>query len=545
MLLAAIGLVLLMACANVANLFLIRAEDRRREVALRAALGAERRDLVRHLLVESLVLGALAGAFGLGLAAAGIRLLIVLGPSNLPRLLEVDISGAELAFTAAISLLASVAFGALPTMRFLRSRRSDRALLAKPLECRDRGAAAPHQRATSLLVICQVSLTLILLVAAALFALSLGNLLRIDPGFRAERVLTFRLSLPEADFPDRARQAAFHQELIDKLETLPGVEAAGLTRCLPLQGWCGGNQVTSPDTTLPPEALQDVASIKPISPGYFRALGIPLRRGRTIERRDHEARTGAAVLSETLAARVFPGADPIGKRIHPTESGPADEQGWYTVVGVVGDVKRERLDEAPADILYLPMLGTDDVALPTLAEVTVAVRSDGEPTAMVPAVRAVVRELSQEIPLADVQPMDEILARASVRVELTATILGLAAASALLLGAIGVFGVVSHGVGRRIPEIGLRIALGASRRGVVLMVLRGGLQVGLAGILVGLAGALAVARFLRSLLYGVSPQNPLILAAVAAVLRGVAALASYLPARRAARIDPVVALKHE
>jgi predicted permease len=541
LLLGALGLLLLLACANVANLFLVRSEARRREVGLRAALGASGADLVRYVLSESLVIGALAGAAGLALAFAGVRALVVSGPVELPRLEEVGIGPAEVAFTAGVTLLVSLLFGALPMARLSSSR-----VVAQLGESDGRatgGRAARH--ATTLMVVAQVALALLLMVGAALFTRSLVNLTRIDPGFRAEGVLTFRLSLPEAAYPDHERRALFHQGLLDRIAALPGVTAAGVARCLPLQGWCGGNLVTSPDSPLSPEQMRDVASIKRVSAGYFDALGMTIVRGRGIERRDHEERTGAVVLSRALAERLFPGLDPIGKRVYPSEAAPADEAHWYTVVGVAGTVKRLQLDEEPADILYLPMLGTDDRFAPGLGEVVVAVRTSGDPLALAGAVRAIVRESDDNVPVAAVEPMTAVLGRATARVVFTTTLIGIAALAALLLGAVGIYGVVSHTVGRRTAEIGVRMALGARSREVLRMVLVQGMLVALAGIGVGLVGAVALGRLLRSLLYEVSPTDPIVLALVATGLLAVAILATWLPARRAAAVDPIIALKQQ
>jgi predicted permease len=540
-LLGALGFVLLVACANVANLFLVRTEGRRREIGMRAALGASRGDLVRYLLSESLVIGAAASAVGLALSFAGVRLLVAAGPVELPRLEEVGIGATELGFTVAVLLLVSVAFGLLPMTRFARQRILDQLRAAN-----DRATAGgPARKMSAVLVVCQVALALLLMVGATLFARSLGNLVQIDPGFRPDKVLTFRLSLPRAAYPGHAERALFHQELLDRLEALPGVDAAGVAACLPLQGWCGGNPVFSPDSSLPPEAFLKVVGLKRVSPGYFRALGMTLMRGRAIERRDHETRTGAAVLSEALAARLFPGKDPIGKRVYPSEDGAEDDASWYTVVGVVGTVKRLELDEEPAEILYVPMLGTDDYYLPSLDEVSVAVRTDGDPMAWATAVREIVWEIDEDVPIAAIEPMDAILTRASARVAFTATLIAIAAVAAMLLGAVGIYGVISHAVGRRTAEIGVRMALGARQPDVLRMVLRQGLVIVAVGIVLGVAGSLVLARVVRSLLYEVSPEDPLTLVAVSAALLLVAALASYLPARRATRIDPVMALKHE
>ncbi len=538
-LLGAVGFVLLIACANVANLFLVRTQARHREVGLRSALGASRADLARYFLSESLIIGGLAGAVGVGLAVAGVRLLVAFGPDDLPRLQEVSIGAAELGFAAAISLLVAVAFGSLPILRLSRQQ-----LVDQLKEGSDRATVTSgSRRATSLLVVAQVSLALLLMVGAALFAQSLRNLIRIDPGFRAEGVLTFRLTLSDAAYPDDSRRALFHQELLDRLEALPGVEAAGLTRCLPLQGWCGGNPVASLDSPLPPEAFRDVASIKPVSPGYFRALGIPLQAGRDIERNDYEQRTGAAVVSEALAERLFPGLDPLGKRVYPSEGGPDDEADWYTVVGVAGTIKRLELDEEPADILYVAMLGTDDQFLPNLDQVTVAVRTQGDPLELAGAVRDTVWAIESEMPVAAIETMASVLARASARVAFTAVLIGIAAVVALVLGAVGIYGVVSHTVGRRTSEIGVRMALGARQGEVLRMVLRQGVTVVLIGIAIGVAGAFALARVVEALLYEVSAGDPFTLVAVSTALLAVALLASFLPARRAARVDPAISLR--
>ncbi len=534
-LLAGIGFVLLIACANIVNLLLARAEYRHREVAVRTALGASRGDMVRYFVSESLVLAALGGVLGLVIADAAVRVLVAFGPEDLPRLHEIRIDGGVLAFTAGLSILAALLFGAVAILR----RGPD---LAFVLKAGSATTSPERQRARRLLVASQVALTLTLLVGSALMVRSFWNLRNVDLGFDSEGVLTLELALPHRPYPTYNAAAGFYHRLLERVRALPGVEAAGAVSGLPL--------VPLPSFYDEPLAAEGngvaaVATRNLVTPEYFEAMRIPLLAGHAFETGDRGGGGNPVVVTAALARRLFPGGSAVGKRVR---RAAGTEEPWYTVVGVVGSVPRETVGGDTAEVLYFPVWdqapGTDYIQN-TPTHMSVAIRTSLPPASLGPAVRRIVRDLDPDLPIANVRTMERIVADSVARTSFTMALLLIAAAVALFLGAVGIYGVISYAVSRRTREIGVRIALGAQPTDVSQLVLRQGTGVVLMGLGVGVLAALALTRFLRGLLFEVSPTDPIAFLAMSVLLLFVALLASYLPARRAARVDPMVALRAE
>ncbi len=537
-LLGTVGFVLLIACANVANLFLVRADSRHREVAVRRALGASRGQLLRHFLSESTLLVMVGGVLGLALAFAAVRLVVGLGPENLPRLHEVEINGIVLGFTAVISIVASLAFGAIPSLR----RAPD---MVASLKEGGRGTTTGRARfrARNVLVTSQIALALILLIGAGLMVRSYWHLRSVHPGFDTESVLTFDLGLAVSDYPDRESAVAFHQELLDRLEALPGVVSAGAVTCLPLCGNWAGNPLEVEGSPRQPGVIPPVVATRRVSPGYPETMKIPLLAGRTIERADQDGRSGAALVNAELVKRYWPGEDPIGRRVYHS-SDPTDST-WYTVVGVVGNVPVGKLTDDPNPAIYLPLLHSDGSRGPSPHSLSFVVRTSTPPLGLAAAVRSEIWSMNPNLPIAHLRTMERVVADAGIQMAFTMVLLVIAAAVALLLGAVGIYGVVSYVVSQRTSEIGVRIALGARGEDVSRMVLKQGGAAAAIGLTLGLAGSFALTRLMSALLYDVSPTDPATFAAVATLLLAVTLLATYLPARRAARIDPMEALRSE
>ena len=546
-LLGTVGFVLLIACTNVANLFLVRAEIRQREVAVRTALGASQGHLLRLFLTESGVLTVAGSVLGLALAWGSVRGLILWGPPNIPRLHEVGIDGPVLAFSAAISVAAALVFGIVPVFR--GSHQISATLKEGGGWGGGRGGGGRTAytgrwrfSTRSALVVTQVALAMVLLVGSGLMVRSFWHLKNVDPGFDASSVLTFDIGLPTAAYPDRQRAAAFQQQLLDRLENLPGVEQAGAVSCLPLLGWCSGDPLYERGT--PPEAgvIPPIVARRTAALGYFEATRIPLLTGRLLDRSDHEQMTNAVVVSARLVELYWPMQDPIGKQVFPG-SDPEPDQ-WYTIVGVVGDVQTGKLSDGPSPLIYFPLVSTANSGPPPQI-MTFTLRTTTPPLDLVDAVRREGWALNSNLPLARVRTLEQLIARASIQTTFTMLLLAIAAGVALLLGAIGVYGVISYVVSKRRNEIGIRIALGARQRDVRRMVLRQGGTAAALGVVLGVAGALALTRLMDALLFGVTPTDPITYAGVATILLTTTLVACYVPARRAAGVDPVDALKAE
>jgi putative ABC transport system permease protein len=532
-LLAAVGLVLLIACVNVANLVFARVIARRAELAVRTALGAGRSRLVRQLLTESLLLGLLGGGGGILLASLSLDTLLGLQPAGVPRLGEVRIDHAVLGFAVALSLLTGLLFGLLPALQMTRGA------AATVLREGGRGVrSARDPRIGASLVIGQMALAMILLTGAGLLIRSFGQLRRVDPGFRSDSALTFRISLPEMAYVEESQRTSFFDTLLSRLAALPGVRSTGAVLGLPLgETRFSFTFAVAGRLPLPPQK-QPSMEARVATTGYFNAMGIPLLRGRGFGPDDTSRSRPVVVLSESAVRRFFPGEDPLGKRI---------TLGWRhgeghaggEVIGVVGDVNDFGLSEERPPEIYLPY-----EQLP-IESLDVVLRTSVPPRSLAPSAEAVVRELDPDLPLTRVQTLDDIVARSISAPRFYMVLLGLFAGMALLLASLGIYGVMSYAVAQRSREIAIRVALGAPRGSLLRMILGDALVLVFAGVATGLAGALALSRTLATLLFNLSPADPTTLAGMAILLSLVALLASYVPARRATRVDPLVALRSQ
>ena len=536
-LLGTVGFVLLIACANVANLFLVRAESRQREQALRAALGASRADLVRHYLSESVTLAVGGGILGLGLAALGVKGLVALAPDAVPRLQEIGIDGSVLAFTAAISLVSGLLFGLFPVFGYARRD------LSGTLKEGGRATTSGRERhrARSVLVVTQVALALILLVGSGLMARSFVALRGVDPGFDARDRLAFRVSLPSADYPDPASTRTAQRQLVERMAAIPGVSRAALITAAPLEDHKSASPMEDEDHPTPEGQLARLVDRRNVSPGYFAAMGIDLVAGRDLGWDDAADGVRAVVVSETLARSLWRNEDAIGRHIR----GQGSEEPSWEVVGVAHDVRFESLDREPGPLLYMPLVRGDPKAPDPVRSFDVVLHTGADPLGLVPAAREALRAVDARLPMIEPRTMARIERDAMAATSFTVVLLGIAAVIALVLGTVGIYGVITYVVSRRTQEIGVRMALGAPAGRVLREVVGQGMVLAGAGVAVGLVGAWGVSRVLASLLYGISPTDPVTYAGTAGVLALVALLASWLPARRAASVDPTEALRSE
>jgi predicted permease len=530
---ATVGLVLLIACANVANLTLSRLVRREREMALRAALGAGRGRLARQLLTESVVVAVLGGALGLGVATAGRHLLVTFAARFTPRASEISVDGPVLLFTLAVSILAGVGLGLIPAVS---SRKS---LVTALQDGRDPASSAPSRlKMRNLLIVAQVAISFVLLAGAGLMLRTLWKLRQIDPGFRSERVLTSRLDLNFTRYREREKQLDFHERLLARLATEPGVASVALAGRFPLteQGPSNGRYRVEGREAPSAEALPR-ADFQRVSEDYFRTIGVPLVRGRGIAASDRDGALPVAVINKTMASHVFPGEDPIGKRLGVSGNTP-EEIVWLTIVGVSGDVRQYGLANPPVDQVYLSLRQYPGLATACL------VRTNAEPLALTRTVRDAVHAIGPEQPVDRFRTLEDLHTSALDMPRLTAILLAAFAGLALVITATGIAGVISFTVGQRRQEFGIRMALGALPGGVLRMVLGQGMRLVLLGLAIGVGSAFALSRLFASLLYETTPTDPPTYAAVAAVLALVAAAACFVPARRATSVDPMVALRN-
>jgi putative ABC transport system permease protein len=535
-LLGAVGFVLLVACANVANLSLLRAVARQQEIAIRAALGAGRGRLVRQVLTESLLLAACGGVLGL-MAAFWLTDILwrLAGPSAagaIAAVATVHLDLVVLGFTALTALGTGVLFGLGPVLQISRVDLAG-SLRSTPVMAGFRPGALRQ-----LLVVFEVALTIVLLAGAGLLIRSFANVLEMDPGYRTDQLLTLRISLPEAHYPTPDRRRAFYGDLLERISSMPGVQSAALTNHLPLtrlsfRGWLTIPGHPDTDGDEPPEHPPTPVTI--VSPEYFRTMGIPLRAGSLFIDRHDAGSPRVVILSESLARQLFPNEDPIGRQVWV----PGPGKGAPTIIGVVGDVRHEGLDGQIMPQVYVPLRQSP------WASMTLVVRSDGDPMLLGPAVRSEVRAVDPHLPIYELQSMEQRLAQSLSSRRMNLMVVGAFAVLALTLAAVGVYGVMAYTVSQRTREIAIRIALGASVSNVLKLVVGQGLALVGAGVAIGLVGAGALTRVLASLLFGVSPTDPVVFIAAAALLIAIALLACYLPARRATPIDPVVVLRCE
>jgi predicted permease len=527
-LLGAVGCVLLIACANVANLMLARMLRRGRELAMRAALGAGRGRLVRQLLTESTLLALVGGAIGLGLAAAALRLLVAFTARFTTRASEVHVDASVLVFTLVVSVLTGMLFGALPAL----TARPELALVMKQESSRAGGGFGPR-RARSLLVVSQVAFSFMLLIAAGLMLRSFWKLQQVDPGFRSENVLTAGLSLNWSKYDTGDKVRRFGQDLLQKVDADPEVRSAALSYSVPLGQSQPYNRRFQIEGRPVEEAARPTLDFRVVSPRYFETIGQRLVRGRFFEAGDDQNAAPVAVVNEACARHYWGDKDPIGQRV----SFGDEEEPWVTIVGVVGDVRYYGLDREPGHELYRPFAQQPGWG-------AVLVRTRVEPTRTVATLQRVVRELDPEQPVDRIRPLSEVRSESVARPRLTAVLLGIFALVALLITTAGIGGVLALSVSQRTVEIGVRMAMGAERHAVLRMILEQGLGLVLAGLALGLLGAFALSSAIERLLFGVPGTDPLTYATVAMLLLGVAAIACLLPARRAASVDPLVALRH-
>jgi putative ABC transport system permease protein len=530
LLLGAVGLVLLIACANVANLLLARAAARSREIAVRGAMGAPRRRLLRQLLTESLLLSLLGGVLGVALAYAGVQGLRASLPANVPRADEIRVHGVVLAGSALLSVVTGLLFGIAPAWRMSRQDVQD--------ALREGGRGTPgraHHRVRNTLVVAQVSLALILLVGAGLLLRSFARVLAADAGFHAEGVLTAGVPLPTGRFPDEARRAAVVRQMVDLAKSWPGVQAAAAAMPL-LGGWQSSFRLEGrPD---PPPGQLPSADITRITPDYFSAMGVRVRQGRVFTEHDTADAPGVAIVDETFVRAHYPAESALGKRLR---FGGLDDKDvrWLEIVGVVGHVKNYGVDEDSRVEVYLPY------AQSPVAGVTLIARADGDPANLTAALRGAVRAVDPELPLYSVRALADLSAERTASRRLAVVLITVFAALALTLAAVGIYGVMSYAVAQRTQEIGIRMALGAERREILRMVLRHGTVMAVSGVALGLVAAFGLARLITSLLFQTSAADPPTFSVVPVLLIAVALLACYVPARRATRVDPLVALRSQ
>lgn len=544
----AVSFVLLIACANVANLLLARATIRRREIAIRAAIGAGRGRLMRQLLTESVLLSLIAGLLGLALGYFGVHGLLSLNPGNIPRVgeqgSEVTLDWRVLAFTLGVSVATGVLFGLIPALNALRT---DLNITLKESGLRS-GGGVRQNKARSILVVTEMVLAVVLLVGAALLIRTFGVLRSVDPGFDGHNVLTMEMSLTAARFNKAAAVDQLVRDAQRRVESLPGVLALASTCCLPLEGGFG-LPLTIEGRPLTEGTAHGGASWRTVSPRYFEVFKIPLIRGRMFTDRDDGNAAGVVVINEGLAKQFWPKGDPVGQRITIGKGvGPEFAEPPREIIGIVADVRDQGLDNNPDPIMYIPVAQVTDgvTALNNgIIPITWVIRTSVEPYSLSKEIQDELRMASGGLPVAHVRSMEQVRGESTSRTDFNMTLLVIFAGVALLLAAIGIYGLMAYSVQQRTQEIGVRMALGASAQDVRKMVVRQGMALALAGVLIGVAAAFGLTRLMASLLYGVTPRDPIAMTSVALLLVAVALAATYIPAQRASRVDPVVSLRYE
>ena len=532
---AAVMFVLLIACANVANLFLMRAAGRTREVALRVAIGATGGRVVQQMLVESFLVAGLGGVLGIGLAVAGMRAMNSLIPAAAMSSDGTNLNGAVLLFALGVTALSAIAFGLAPAMQSVRA-----GVYSRLKEGGKSGGGGVRQnRWRSMLVVAELALSVILLAGAGLMLKSVYRLMAVDPGFRPDHVLRVNLGLTPSQYPDDAARRAFWRRLLDGVRVLPGVESAALGTNVPLTDSHSRGDITVEGMPLPAPGSFPHPDRHSVSPGYLRTLGVRLLSGRDFADADSETAPAVALVNARIARDLFPGQDPVGRRFMPGRPDPKRTPVWITIVGVVDDTRMYGLANPSRLEVYRPL------AQATPDDMDLLVRSRIEPEALTSSIRAVTASIDRNQPVSAVVTMDRLVQDSVGNRRVTLILLGAFSALALILAGIGIYGVISYSVAQRTQEIGIRMALGADRRDVIRMVLLQGGRIAAAGLIIGVAAAFGLTRYLEKLLYSVSPADPVTFAGAAAVLGLVALLACYVPARRTLRVDPMTALRYE
>jgi putative ABC transport system permease protein len=532
-LMGAVAFVLLVACVNLANLLLSRSAAREREVAIRAALGANRARVVRQLLTESLLLAGLGGALGLLLACWGMNSLLALAPADMPGIDSVGLNTQVLGFTLLVTLATGLLFGLVPALGI--SNPDLQACLKESSRGSTEGSRSHRLR--GLLVAAEFSLAFVLVIGAALMVKTLIRLSHFSLGFNPDHVLSMRIPLRGPQYKSHREEAEFFRRLLAQVQTLPGVLSASVTSGLPVANWAGMGFVTENDPHPAPELMPD-ANYLVIAPHYFQTMGIPLRAGRAFSDGDTERSQRVVIVNEELARRNWPGQDPIGMRLR---TGTDENLPWLTVVGVAANVRTMGPDAEFQPELYIPYTQYPWLLSPRL----MVVRTTVDPLAMTSSIRREVLTLDKNQPVSEIRTLDQVAGETAAQRQFLMVLLGIFAALALILAGVGIYGVLAYSVARRTHEIGVRMALGAARADVMKLVLAQGLRFAFFGVLAGLAGALLLTRVLASLLFGVSPTDPVTFALVTGLLALVAFLACYIPARRATKVDPMEALRYE
>ena len=531
LLLAAVGFLLLIAVANVANLLLSRSAARQREIAVRVALGASRRRLARQLLTESAVLSGTGGVLGVLLGFGLTRVLLPLGATMIPRLAEIRMDGRVLGFAALVSVGAGLLFGIAPALQLSRDEAAD------PLREGQRvGASRSRRRLQRTFVVAEIALALVLSVGSGLLVKSLIRLQHVDVGFFPARLLTFALTLPEARYRDENASRTFYQRLLERLDTVPGVQSAAVAVSLPPDQVTVTDNFTAEGQHYAPGESAPVGTLMVISPSYFKTMGIPLLRGRLFDDRDRPGAERVVIVSKALADRYYPNGDAVGRRFR--NGGPERPNNqWMRVIGIVGDVKYDGLAAAPPPAYYWPFPQNP------WSDQFVVIRTSLDPASIVPAAREAVWAVDRELPLARVRTMDEIMAEASADPTFRTYLLGSFGALGLVLALIGVYGVMSYAVTQRAHEMGVRAALGARPADLVILILKDAGWLAAIGVTLGTGSALAVTTTIEKLLFGVTPRDPITFVGVAVLLSMAALLASWIPARRASRVDPLSVIR--
>jgi predicted permease len=540
-LMAAVGIVLFIACANVANLLLVKAEGRQQEFAVRAALGASWSAITRELLFETMTLGLIGGVLGVGLAYAALRLLIYLGPADLPRLADITIDPLALGFALGISLVSGLLFGLVPVLKYARPR------VAGALRSGSRtfSDGRERHRTQRSLVVVQVALALVLLAGSGLMIRTFQALRRVHPGFtNPEKILSLRISIPEAQVSEPQRVARMHNDIVDKIAAIPGVVSVGLSNSVTMDGGNNNDPIWVEDKPGFEGKIPPIRRYKHISPGYFQTMGNPIIAGRDVSWTDVHEHRQVVLLSENLAREYWSDANAaLGKRVRESPNGP-----WREVIGVVGNDYDDGVDDKATPTVYWPLLKANFWGQPFTVQrgLAIAVRSDRTGTeSFLKEIREAVWSVNSNLPIANVRTVQELYNGSMAHTSFTLVMLAIAASMALLLGVVGIYGVISYSITRRTREIGIRIALGASQQKVRAMFVRQGLVLAALGVAAGVAAALPLTRFMSALLFEISPLDPLTYGGVSAAIVLACLLATYLPARRATRVEPVEALRVE